>query len=962
LPLRFDAPLTVVVADNGTGKTSLCDALEWLLTGQVERLVRERVGANQLAHIDAAGEVTAVEALVLIDQKEVRLTRTLSGNASKLSSTTPGWKKLADAKLLETLTPKRIGLGVHAYKKTSARAGWLRAVRFLTPDNLTQLIDRNEKSEEVRGRLFAALFGAGELKESVRNLEKLIDEFRLPEKDVQQCEARIKSSELTLQALRDEAVAPYFERFGIVGQELAAAIGLPWRLTDNLRAQSGQFLSLEEAVISGERELERRQLRIGELETDLPRLQTAAASHKKWISESCPLLAAQAKSLRSTLEPLRKAVVDLSRDTETARRQQVAAARAVTRFDEVAGRLNVWADAWSRAESDSAAPIDFTRLQQDFSTAEHEASRLREMAATLNELGQAIGAESEALRGLAELQAKRTALLNQIGPESTQRDLARRHAEAAGRISALRRQRDAEVDRWQRWVSEARGFIEHRPGQVQCPLCGHDHGTPDAFSAAVRHILSEAPVETNLTRDLAGAEQSLRLLATDQERSETARSQMKVLDDEIARRVARAQAFQLRCQGVQMPADLLQSPRAQQLLTDAATALNRQLEINRVRAASLRTKLQLAEEWRLLTNTASSLGEFLPPDARLLLAQPPALASSPTEWLVRFGKARPAASASHHSTEGLTTRLEKELDAARKQASEIEVQLQEVDRKLKTGEEAAKADELAVKRGHEQAKSIGAEDFNESALETVRREIHRQAQKVAEARTKLEILRKHLKDATLAENNHLQRQRISVELGQLRGEQRFFEAKRAMRKEIEAEIAARTVRLDEWIRNESEPLQRVINALFLRAQGVAYIDQILPDETGTSGRLNWKGAVDGARSLLTAELSQGQRQDLALSIFLARAMHEGGTFVLDEPLAHLDDVNRLAVLDSLRTLVVSRPAEDFRLILTTASWALARHLRAKFFHIRTADNRPALKVIPLVGDPRRGVAEESKNW
>ena len=34
----LSAPLTLVFAPNGTGKTTMCEAAEWLLTGQIERL------------------------------------------------------------------------------------------------------------------------------------------------------------------------------------------------------------------------------------------------------------------------------------------------------------------------------------------------------------------------------------------------------------------------------------------------------------------------------------------------------------------------------------------------------------------------------------------------------------------------------------------------------------------------------------------------------------------------------------------------------------------------------------------------------------------------------------------------------------------------------------------------------------------------------------------------------------
>lgn len=962
LPLRFDAPLTVVVADNGTGKTSLCDALEWLLTGRVERLARGAVATSQLAHIDAVGQTTVVSALLQIDQKQVRLARTLVGDQARLSSSTPGWKKLADKRLLEALTPDRIGLGAHTYKKTSARAEWLRAVRFLTPDNLTQLIDRNDRSEEIRGRLFAALFGAGELKENVRNFEKLLGEFRLSEKDVQQCEAKISASELMLRALRDEAAAPFFERFDALGQELAVAAGLSWRLADDLRARSGQFLSLEEKVISRERELEQRQARLRELEAGLPRLQGSAASQQRWLVQLRPPLAGRLDTLRAAAEPQRKAGKDLLRDTETARRQLAAASRLAGRGDELAGRLTAWNEAWLRVQTNAAVPLDGARLQQEIATAERERAGLRDVAGGLIGLREAIGAERDSINGLADLQTKRTALLAQVPPDTVQRDLARRLAETTEKVAGLRRQRDAETGRWQRWVAEARGFLQHQPGPAHCPLCGHDHGTPDAFAAAARQVLSDAPAESAVIRSFRTEEDNLQKLAAEQERLETLRSQVKALDDEIARRAARAQAFHLRCQRLQLPPDLLTVVNAGQLLEDAATAQNRLIEKNGAHIESLRAQFKLVQEWRDLTQVALQLVEFLPPDARLLISQPPPLASSPADWGARFAKAREIAARELIAAQQLTARLEPQLERAQKATAEMEAQLKVAEQQLKSAEEAAKADELAVKRGLDQAKSIGAADFSDSALESVRRDLEQHVRQLADSRTKLELVRKHLNDATLAEQHHQQRQRISAELAQLKKELKFLGEKRAMRKEIEEEIRARTVRLDEWIRNESEPLQRIINALFLRAQGVAYIDQILPDETGSDGRLNWKGAVDGARSLLTVELSQGQRQDLALAIFLARATHEGGTFVLDEPLAHLDDVNRLAVLDSLRSLVVSRPAEEFRLILTTASWALARHLRAKFFHVRTADGRPALNVIPLVGDPRRGVTVEAATW
>ncbi|MEI8640956.1 ATP-binding protein [Pseudoalteromonas sp. Hal099] len=42
LTIPLDAPLTVIHAANGTGKSTVCYALEWLLTGKVEDLANIR--------------------------------------------------------------------------------------------------------------------------------------------------------------------------------------------------------------------------------------------------------------------------------------------------------------------------------------------------------------------------------------------------------------------------------------------------------------------------------------------------------------------------------------------------------------------------------------------------------------------------------------------------------------------------------------------------------------------------------------------------------------------------------------------------------------------------------------------------------------------------------------------------------------------------------------------------------
>lgn len=103
--------------------------------------------------------------------------------------------------------------------------------------------------------------------------------------------------------------------------------------------------------------------------------------------------------------------------------------------------------------------------------------------------------------------------------------------------------------------------------------------------------------------------------------------------------------------------------------------------------------------------------------------------------------------------------------------------------------------------------------------------------------------------------------------------------------------------------------------------------------------------------------STGQRQDLAVAFFLVRAYALGGSFFLDEPLAHLDDLNRVAVLDTLRAFVLSglRASKQTRLVLTTASWTTTRHVIQKFMRIEQQGS-PLLRAYQLTGNVSTQVA------
>jgi energy-coupling factor transporter ATP-binding protein EcfA2 len=97
---------------------------------------------------------------------------------------------------------------------------------------------------------------------------------------------------------------------------------------------------------------------------------------------------------------------------------------------------------------------------------------------------------------------------------------------------------------------------------------------------------------------------------------------------------------------------------------------------------------------------------------------------------------------------------------------------------------------------------------------------------------------------------------------------------------------------------------------------------------------------------------------LALAIFLARARSLRGTFFLDEPLTHLDDLNRIGLLDVLRAFALEGHGL-VSLVITTASRMVARHLIEKFSRLSDDEGGPGalptLRVIEIRGNGRYGL-------
>jgi chromosome segregation protein len=95
------------------------------------------------------------------------------------------------------------------------------------------------------------------------------------------------------------------------------------------------------------------------------------------------------------------------------------------------------------------------------------------------------------------------------------------------------------------------------------------------------------------------------------------------------------------------------------------------------------------------------------------------------------------------------------------------------------------------------------------------------------------------------------------------------------------------------------------------------------------------------------EISTGQRAAFALSIFLARnrtAASAPPVLLIDDPIAHIDDLNALSFLDYLRDLAVNSGRQIF---FATADTRVASLFSKKFSFLGES-----FKTINLVRTPQ----------
>lgn len=888
LYIPLDAPLTIIHAANGTGKSTICYALEWLLTSKVDDLPNTTDFSCQWGDGD-----TSVSASCLINGEQCQLER-VNGKAW---ITKQGMKRrvVKDADLLALLTPASV-TGSSAQATGKARRDWLRNCRWLYANSLALLVD-NSKSEQ-RQQIFADIIGLGHLTSLLSNLK----EYRAELPSIRGLEAKRGALDTEIQALEEKLAENLYEREYIAANISTILEAFPDHpFTGDLQQDAKtarlqvtklqQYAQRNKNILGlileswSEYESSQRQLEISR--NDLIRLTQVTES----LSEEHRNLSAQLSTLDIKLAESRRNV------------------------DWAMQKSNVLND-WEKISSEPAVAnfflqhdLGFRQLEHSFVEFSWSPEKQRNWLSSIEYLIQ----NKSTLIDL--IQQKKDLLNNPVHPPSNIVQVL----QLADEARKVRVKAQAEFDAFSSIFDRLKALgheAAHSLNSSHCPLCDYDWGEAD--------MLRKQLSATTLTPELRAASQRL---------TEAQSAEKICMSNVQSANIQKAshEAHLARVQHVNMQLETIEKKTSYQQIMNQPDfsgfdANNLSYLLARIKAAIGAKNISIAVAeveglFQLPPSTIASVGVL---NARQQIEQ----------YRKYFQEQMDAANA---MKPGISRSVSEKLESIKVKTRESH----QVNASIAVSSEV-------VNRFEGQWKDVVGDL-------PISQELHTATQmKVDTDLRRVEEFDNRLRECEA----FLSIDSGSEQLTRIQDERKVLIEKLEVGRDYILRADNAISHYAEHVRDATvsslAPLLGPATELFSRMHANEVYHQL-----SVSGEdLNWMVLAEGHETPLEAQekLSQGQRQDLALSLYLARAKNTGGSFFLDEPIAHLDDLNRVAMLDIFRLAATSMP--NMNLILTTASDSLARHLGQKFSSLQ---DRHLLNTIFLEGNPRTGVRASVTN-
>lgn len=942
---NLSAPLTIILAPNGTGKTSICDSVEWLLSGNVERLSDVE---DEPLRCKFSSKDTFIEAVLSTPEDSLSLKRQLKTSSSSLSrKVSEGkYKVLRDIELLSTIVPD-VNIG---RTNQSHMSSWLRATRFLESDSLNLLIDNDESSHGTRKLMFSNLFGVKDLQEKERHLVKIKDDIGAEStlnKNLSRVILEIGANRNELGKIGKDASLPYFEMANKYLLRVSELISTPFsgkgkKTLENFEALRIKFLGLSESnkikkaaysFINTNFEIFLNNLKeLKNVSTRLSKLQ----EEKEEKEESLIALELVKNETSEKLDEKQQQISDNEDFVKWFKLNQ----RRILSLSEVLQKgcqdkkipscdsreLSIRADSLqSKIDQQTAKVGDIensNRNIQNWLKLASEQRRLETEISDLNILIKDKEPNTPFEKQLSQLKAKIETL-------------------AQGRLEQLN---DINII-----LSSGHTFVGENPEVDVCPLCDQKYSSHiellSRISDKLERLSSQSKEEAENYSLQRKIEASLKAFQKLLDKLSQMRGELIELNNEL--NLAKKQLMEIGFGGpdpiltplidVKLKEKLKQEKQTLLELVQTKEELKKLLSISeelgnlfddleeRVRGIYKTSKFELP--------TYKSITKI---DAQLAV-----IGNVAAEDIQKF-KLEIAAIKSNLSKE------EKEILSLSKFLDECKQQLDELKGRIELIENLNRQFE-------ENWNQLSEDDVSRTNLKKLSQGITQNDAQLEEANKLFKEIREALDKALDLERNEDLNRKYASELKRLEQEKNRIETTISYYKDLIEGISILQEQVRQYIKDQIEPLSETISSLYLRAQGNQVVNNILV-ETNPGGTLDWIAELGekGEKLDNMVSLSQGQRQDLALAIFLARARKLGGTFFLDEPLVHLDDLNRIALLDTLR-VILSERNRSLNLVITTSSNNLVRHLREKFSLISPSKEiQPVMRIYKLSGSPKTG--------
>ncbi|USD23320.1 AAA family ATPase [Microbulbifer variabilis] len=950
ISLDLSAPLTVIYAPNGTGKTSICDALEWLLCGHIKRLsslelhdIRCRFGDEQLE--------TFAEAIVPYNQQSLVWRRVLEDSASQLYKKDDplNYKKISDQDLLSqivrTLPP--------GSNPSRAKIDWLRSTRFLESESLSLLIDSDDDSNDTRKLIFSNLFGVSEYQKSESNLDRVLR--KLPaestlEREISRLEGKIDEYRRLIDNYASIKNDFYYKHARSLLEAVASSLDVKEIILNahdiyDLHDELEVSLTESQSKVAQEySEVEYFQKELGIYEESFSKIQ-GAEKRVQFKRDELDGYTSKASQIRARIKEFESSC---RKDDQLIGQ----ASESISQLGDDLKLFHVLFEVFGKSE------INLLReeggLEKLFYLTSSADRKHKQLEDTHNRILKCLSEYPswfERKTEIYDLEVEMQDLQKRLFKEGERQKLSNEFAQVRKKLELLRGSREQALSELGLMLSLGKEYIEEHANIRECPLCEHEYKSNSDLKLRIERkflMLSErSQAESQLAVELEIVSRKLQL-------ENDYLKKYRDLSEKKDRILEGCNELEPVFLGLGV---------SREALADQENALR---ELEKLRDSS-KTAIRHSKIEIEVLDKAYKAGKDL---SDILLR---------VESLLSQWSAVTANRAFSLSIEGLDKSIEafiqllNDVVGSRKKAREInkrELSILSVElSKIEGCREKAESELSTLKLQHDEihrSQANFSQRWNVLCREKVvsRKSIDVIASEVEEKeRVTLEAnaLLVKVKDCfeKIAEQNKKDKEVIIFrkELNEAEKARSELINQKVARSIVENEISDIQAEVKDFVSREIKPLSETISSLYLRAQGNRFIDSISAAPT-EDGFLKWIAKFDGQDNAFDKmqALSQGQRQDLALSIFLARARSLGGTFVLDEPLAHLDDLNKVALIDTLRVIVSeANSINNLRLVLTTASKNLLRHLREKFSLVESGDGAPALRIYKMMGNPKLGL-------